>query len=685
MAEDFTNAISAFLQQRIEVEKRNVGIVVGLVDEHGTRIVCWGKSDTSTGQEVNGDTVFGICSVTKTFTALLLQDMVERGEMDLDDPVAKYLPASVVMPIREGKQITLRQLATHSSGLPPWPEEMNPGRMDKVFERYTAEMFYADLSGYTLTRDPGTEFEYSSAGLGLLGHVITHKAGTNYEALVVERICRPLKMDSTGMTQTPERKARTTQRYNELGYMVSSTTPGVWTNGPQNDVPDTPAYTHWREEGLVGFGELSSTANDLLKYVSANLGLTASSLTPLMQKTHAVHFHQARNGQSGGIDMGLGWFVRPGPRGTRLILHDGCMPGLASFAGFDKTRKRGVVVLINSDNVPGAHTIGAALLESEWQSDRRPKETTVGAGIYDSCVGQYELSPNLALGIVLFRQFLLNGPQAVILISAGVCVAIVLFLPWRATGFRRRCAAISGAILTAIALAAIGALLLSHMVCANLHPGIGVRREGDRLFAQYTLNKRKPSSVASKVLPALGFPALLWPSVPTAFWPNLPGELLPESESRFFNRLTGAPLLFSADKRGGVTGLTAHFPDSEFLFARVSDQPPKAPELPRRPVGVTLDPARLDARVGQYEFPQTAAYPTGVKMTIRRFGDHLAADIRGQNIFGGTLELFPETETNFFDRIFCARYDFFTNDTGELTILVHHQGPDLEGKKRKSE
>ena len=325
VGEDFTNAISAFLQHRIKVEKRNVGIVVGLADEHGSRIVSYGKSDTGTGQEVNGDTVFGICSVTKTFTALLLQDMVEHGEMNLDDPVAKYLPVSVTMPTRNSKEITLRQLATHSSGLPPWPEEMNAGRMDKVFDHYTAEMFYADLSGYALTRDPGTEFEYSSVGLGLLGHVITHKAGTNFEALVVERICRPLKMDSTGMTQTPERIARTTQGYNELGYMVSSPEPGLWTNGPRNDVSAEPANTRWRDEGLVGFGELGSTANDLSKYVSANLGLTASCLTPLMQKTHAIHFHHARKDQSSDIDMGLGWFIRPGPQGTKFILHDGNM------------------------------------------------------------------------------------------------------------------------------------------------------------------------------------------------------------------------------------------------------------------------------------------------------------------------------------------------------------------------
>ena len=216
-AEDFTDAIHAFLQQRVEAEKRDVGIVVGIVDEHGSRIVSCGKLDNGTDQEVNGDTLFEIGSVTKTFTALLLQDMIERGEMKLDDPVAKYLPESVKMPTRNGKEITLLHLATHTSGLPDIPDNLDPKRADNPFADYTVEKMYAFLSGYQLTRDPGAKFEYSNLGMGLLGHVIALKAGTNYESLVVDRICRPLKMDSTRITLTPELKARFATGHNQFG------------------------------------------------------------------------------------------------------------------------------------------------------------------------------------------------------------------------------------------------------------------------------------------------------------------------------------------------------------------------------------------------------------------------------------------------------------------------------------
>ena len=116
-AEDFTNAINAYLQHRGETEKKAGCIVVGLVDEHGRRYVSYGTLDNGTSQTADENTVFGIHSETCVYTALLFEDMVEQGELKPNDPVAKYLPKTVRMPTRNGDQITLRHLETETAGL----------------------------------------------------------------------------------------------------------------------------------------------------------------------------------------------------------------------------------------------------------------------------------------------------------------------------------------------------------------------------------------------------------------------------------------------------------------------------------------------------------------------------------------------------------------------------------------
>src|SRR5262249_49992614 len=109
-----------------------------------------------------------IGSDTKTFTALLFADMTERDDIRLDDPVRKYLPESVNVPTRNGKEITLHQLATHTSGLPCVPNNLDPHRADNPYAEYSDDKLYAFLSGYKLTRDPGSASEYSNLGMGLL-------------------------------------------------------------------------------------------------------------------------------------------------------------------------------------------------------------------------------------------------------------------------------------------------------------------------------------------------------------------------------------------------------------------------------------------------------------------------------------------------------------------------------------
>jgi hypothetical protein len=459
--------------------------------------------------------------------------------------------------------------------------DIHPKRADNAYAEYTIENLYAFVSSYQLTRDPGTQYKYSGVGMALLGQAIALKAGTNYESLVVDRICRPLKMDSTRITLTPELHSRLATGHNPFGDAE-----------PSIDLP-----------ALAAAGALRSTANDMLKYLSANLGLTPSSLTSLMEKTHTAHFDMTTHSQ-----VGLAWETTHDLQGAKLVLHGGGSLGVITFAAFDTTRHRGVVVLCNSQdyNVPA---IGYLLLASEWQSNQRPKETNINSQVYDSYVGQYQFVPDVA-------------PQ------------------------------------------------MSNNVTGTPSPvGIGIRREGDRFFAQATDSSSWPDNV---VLP------------PDA------AELLPESETRFFNRLTGMPVTFSRDDRGKAISLIARVPGAEFSFKKISDQPPQVPEPPRPHIPVKLAPKLLDACVGRYEFVTNTMFPAGMKLTIWREGGQLVGQALGKNVLPGAFDIYPQSETNFFlnfDRD-GAQLTFIKNEKGETTTVIYHshaaESPDCEGMKLRN-
>ena len=643
-AEDFTDAIRAYLQRYVETLKINAGIVVGLVDEHGSSVIGCGKLDNDTDQEVNGDTLFEIGSVTKTFSGLLLQDMVERGEMKLDDPVAKYLPESVKIPTYHGKDITLLQLATHTSGLPREPDNLDPKRAEDPCSDFTVEKLYVFLASYKLTRDPGTEFEYSNPGIGLLAHAIAVKAGRDYESLVVDRICRPLAMDSTRFTLTPELKARLATGHTPPGYAVSN----------------------------FGFGALApaaglySTANDMLKYVSANLGLTSSTLTPLMERTHEVHFSH----ETAETDIGLVWAISSDPQGTKTVWHNGATTGYLAFAGFDKARHRGVVLLCNSRGVNDILGLGKFLLKCEWHLDHRPTETKISSRIYDSYTGQYQRaveSPDYASGMPRMLHYILGSPEVAIYVAAGSCLTVLAILLLRADRSRKRriilcCVAIVSSFLAVL----IEFSPRQQTVDVPSEASIGIYRDGDRLFAQVLGSRSWPVEV---------------------LLPPIAGELLPESETRLFERLSGTPVSFTRGADGKVTCLTADYRGNAFSYEKTTAEPPKAPEPPRRPLVVKLETKLLDACVGRYEFAPSTASPTGVKMAIWREGDHLVGQLWGENVTPGAIDIYPESETKFFLMIDGTQLSFIKNDKAEVTAVIHHVPglSDFEGKKVQSE
>ena len=166
--------IHRMLAERVDTlagQDDGVGIVVGIIGPQGRRVIAYGHRARGDSRPLDGDTVFEIGSVGKVFTALLLADMVRTRDVALADPVAKYLPAGVKVPERNGRSITLLDLVTHTSGLPFMPDEV-PVVDESAAREYGARQLYQFLARYDLPRDPGTEWDYSNIGYWLLGQAL---------------------------------------------------------------------------------------------------------------------------------------------------------------------------------------------------------------------------------------------------------------------------------------------------------------------------------------------------------------------------------------------------------------------------------------------------------------------------------------------------------------------------------
>src|SRR5882724_7515984 len=138
--------IRKILKDQLGAEDLGIGIVVGVIDAKGRRIIAYGNPAKDDKRPLNGDTIFEIGSITKVFTSLALMDMVQKGEVSVTDPVSKYLPAAVKVPERNGKKITLQDLATQSSGLPRMPSNFKPKDNSNPYADYSVEQLYQFLS-----------------------------------------------------------------------------------------------------------------------------------------------------------------------------------------------------------------------------------------------------------------------------------------------------------------------------------------------------------------------------------------------------------------------------------------------------------------------------------------------------------------------------------------------------------
>jgi len=338
-------------------------LVFGVVDGDKTEIVAFGKLDN--GNAPDGDTVYEIGSITKTFTATLLAQVVLSGRLTLDTPIAQLL-ADFKIPSRGGKEITVGELGTQHSGLPRLPSNLQPKDPANPYADYDAAKLKAFLAGYELPRDPGAAYEYSNLGFGLLGHALARFVPTTFGALTNDEILRPLGMTMSGTVFTDAMRAHLAPGHDDTGN----------------------AAKNWDFDALAGAGAIRSTANDMLRYLKANMGIGQSPLAAAMNFAQRPRSDMAKT-----VHVGLAWVTTD----KGIVWHNGGTGGYRSFLGFTADRRRGVIILTNT--AADADDLGFATLDADAPLAPAYKATVLPNASLDEYVGTYKLADKFLLKV----------------------------------------------------------------------------------------------------------------------------------------------------------------------------------------------------------------------------------------------------------------------------------------------
>jgi CubicO group peptidase (beta-lactamase class C family) len=364
--------IARLLRFRAEMQHQATGMVVGVIRASGSSLVAYGPTDRKGARKMAGDTIFEIASLSKIFTDLLLADAVVRGQAALDDRLAAYVPAGVSVPEFEGAAIVLADLATHTSGLPLRPDNLDalPDAPDK-YAGYTLDQLYAGLPNYKLTRPPGAKFEYSNVAVSLLGQGLALRQHTTYAELLHARITGPLGLADTRLGIDPAAGDRLAQ-----GHDID-----LKPVGPTDDGALDPA------------GGLKSTANDLLRFLGVFLDRGKGELPTAARLMLTVD----RPGDDKDTRMVLGW-RRAVIGGETFYWSNGSGDGSRTFMGFNPATGIAVVALADASSAEGLDDIGRHVLDPALPIDGAiptvHHEIRLSATATDRLLGTYQYAPD---------------------------------------------------------------------------------------------------------------------------------------------------------------------------------------------------------------------------------------------------------------------------------------------------
>lgn len=308
------------------------GGVTIAVYEHGVRrILTYG--------EAKADSIYEIGSMTKTLTALLLAQMAEQGTVKMNEPLRELLPAGTVSKPQR-PEITLLDLATQRSGLPPMPDNISVENLNQPYADYHATDLMAYMGKHGVANPTQGSSPFGSLGFGLLGVALANRAGKPYGDLVRDEIAGPLGLKDTAMTLTAEQQARMIAGHDQF-------------HG---------AAEVWQSDALGGAIGLRSTAGDMLTYLEANLHPEKVKLAPGFADgaTLAGAIRQSlvdRGEVTGSMHIALGWLYEPE---TGNYWHNGATAAHSMYAFFNPKGDYAAVVLYNTS--PGVHGSFAEVL-----------------------------------------------------------------------------------------------------------------------------------------------------------------------------------------------------------------------------------------------------------------------------------------------------------------------------------
>lgn len=316
-----------------------IGAAVGLIDRGEVSFFTYGKKSVHEDDPITTDTIFEIGSITKVFTTLALMEMVSKRIIQLDEPIQSYLP-DIKVPEINGKKITVRHLATHTSGLPSLPDNFNPKNPSNPYLDYTIGNLYNFLNHHSLRKIPGEQFEYSNIGMGLLGHVLSLKAGQSYDEIIRNVICNKLGMNTTLTTIMAEMQNDFAKGHN-LKQVVE----------------------YWNFPTLAGAGALRSNIKDMTQFLAINMGLSDTSVTDLAKQCHQEQY--TLPAPTIGVGVGLGWMITH-QNDNQIIWHNGGTAGFRTYLGFNPKTQKGIVILSNSSE-GWPDELGTSVLDPDFK------------------------------------------------------------------------------------------------------------------------------------------------------------------------------------------------------------------------------------------------------------------------------------------------------------------------------